>query len=84
MSNKSAPRWTEELEVMRKRVNALRRRYQRTKKNEELREQRKTIFRRESKVGNNNQKRKKNSSWKEYCNMTSSTNPWNDVYKLAA
>jgi hypothetical protein len=24
------------------------------------------------------------TSWKEYCNMTSSTNPWNEVYKLAA
>jgi hypothetical protein len=29
-------------------------------------------------------KKKKISSWEEYCNMTSSTNPWNEVYKLAA
>jgi hypothetical protein len=23
-------------------------------------------------------------SWKEYCNLTTSSNPWNEVYKLAA
>ena len=23
-------------------------------------------------------------SWKEYCNLTSATNPWNAVYKLAS
>jgi hypothetical protein len=29
-------------------------------------------------------KKEEISSWKEYFNMTSSTNPWNEVYKLAA
>ena len=29
-------------------------------------------------------KREKILSWKEYCNLTSSSNPWNEVYKLAA
>ena len=24
------------------------------------------------------------SSWKEYCTLTSSANPWNEVYKIAA
>jgi len=24
------------------------------------------------------------SSWKEYCTMTTSTNPWNEIYKIAA
>jgi len=24
------------------------------------------------------------SSWKEYCTMTSATNPWNELYKIAA
>jgi translation initiation factor RLI1 len=37
----SVPWWTEELTIKRKRRNALRRRYQRTKNNEELREYRK-------------------------------------------
>ena len=29
-------------------------------------------------------KRGKIRSWKEYCNMTTATNPWTMVYKLAA
>jgi len=35
-SNKSVPWWTEELTIMKKRLNALRRRYQRTRNNEDL------------------------------------------------
>jgi len=37
-SNNSVPWWTEELTIMRKRLNALRRRYQRTRNNEDLRQ----------------------------------------------
>ena len=29
-------------------------------------------------------KREKIRPWKEYCNMTTATNPWTMVYKLAA
>jgi hypothetical protein len=29
-------------------------------------------------------KKEKIRSWKEYCNMTTSNNPWNEVYKLSA
>jgi hypothetical protein len=29
-------------------------------------------------------KREKFNSWKEYCNVAASTNPWSQVYKLAA
>ena len=29
-------------------------------------------------------KREKFKSWKEYCNLTYDTNPWNVVYKLAS
>jgi hypothetical protein len=42
--DKSVPRWTKELTVMRKRTNALRRRYQRMRNNDELRKQRKAIY----------------------------------------
>jgi len=77
MSNKSVPWWTEELTIMRKMVNALRRKYQRTRNSEELREQRKTLYL-EGKA------RYLATVQKEYCNMTSSTNPWNEEYKLAA
>jgi hypothetical protein len=37
-THKSVPWWTEELTVLRKRTNALRRRHQRTRNNDELRE----------------------------------------------
>jgi predicted nucleic acid-binding Zn-ribbon protein len=43
-TNRSIPWWTGELTVMRKRTNALRRRFQRTRTNEGLREQRKTQY----------------------------------------
>jgi hypothetical protein len=43
ITNKSVPWWTDELTVMKKRTNALRR-YQRTRKHEGLREQRKNIY----------------------------------------
>jgi hypothetical protein len=76
--------WTEELTIMRKRVNALRRKYQRTGNNEELREQCKTQYL-EGKARYAAKIKKENiSSWKEYCNMTSSTNPWKEVHKLGA
>ena len=29
-------------------------------------------------------KTEKFNSWKEYCNVAASTNPWSQVYKLAA
>jgi hypothetical protein len=84
MSNKTVPWWTEELTTTRKKLNALRRKYQRTRNNEELRHQRKTQCievkaRYASKI-----KSEKYSSWKVYCNLTSSTNLCNEVYKLAA
>jgi hypothetical protein len=69
---------------MRKRVNALRRRYQRTRNSEELREQRKTHYLEGKARYATTIKKEKITSWKDYCNMTSSSNPWNEVYKLAA
>jgi predicted nucleic acid-binding Zn-ribbon protein len=41
---KSVPWWTKELTIKRKRLNALRRLYQRTENNYELREHRKNIY----------------------------------------
>jgi hypothetical protein len=28
--------------------------------------------------------KERNTSWKEFCNMTSSINPWNEIYRIAA
>jgi hypothetical protein len=69
---------------MRKRVNALRRKFQKTKDNEELRTQRRIQYS-EAKTNYATKIRKaKCLSWKEYCNMTTYTNPWNEGYRLAA
>ena len=83
ITNKSVPWWRDELTVMRKRTNALRR-YQRTRKHEGLKEQRKTVYLAEKTWYEATIKREKIRSWKEYCNLTSSSNPWNEVCKLAA
>jgi hypothetical protein len=68
---------------MRKRLNAVRRRYQRTKNNEELREYRKNIYYEEKTRYQITIKNEKLKSWKESCSMAPCTNPWNAVYKLA-
>ena len=81
---RSIPWWTGELTVMRKHTNTLRRRYQRTRLNEGLREQRKTRYLEEKARYEATMRREKLRSWKAYCNLTTSSNPWNKVYKLAA
>jgi len=47
---KSVPRWTDSLTIMRKRINALRRLYQRTRNNEKLKESRKHKYLEEKKM----------------------------------
>jgi hypothetical protein len=84
ITNKSVPWWTDELTVMRKRTNALRRRYQRTRKHEGLREQRKTIYLAGKAMYEATIKREKIQSWKEYCNLMTFSNPWNEVHKSEA
>ena len=84
ITNKSVPWWTDELTVMRKKTYALRRRYQRPRNHEGLREQRKTIYLAEKAKYEATIKREKIQSSKEYCNLTTFSNPWNEVYKLAA
>jgi hypothetical protein len=80
---KSVPWWTEGLTIMWKRLNALRRIYQRTRNNEELRECRKRKYFEEKKKYQTEIRKEKLNSWKEYCNVTASSNPWSQVYKLA-
>ena len=82
--NKIAPWWTQELTIRRKKVNALRRRYQRTKNNEILRDSRKTQYYEERTQYQGLIKKEKKESWKKFCNVTTSQNPWNIVYKLAS
>ena len=82
--HKTVPWWTEDLTIARKRVNAFRKKYQRTKNNGNLRDQRQTEYQAEKAQYQAKIKKAKLHSWKQYCNKTSPTNPWNIVYKSAA
>jgi hypothetical protein len=68
---------------MRKRLNALRRRYKRTRNNEDLRQQRKTQYLEGRARYAATIKKRKDRFMEGILNMTFSTNPWNEVYKLA-
>jgi hypothetical protein len=81
---KSAPSWTTELTIMRKKTNAMRRRYQCTIRNENLTEDRKQLYQQEKKKYAATLRKTKISSWKQYCNATTMSNPWNAVYNLAS
>ena len=80
---KSVPWWTGELTIMRKKINAMRRRYQRTLQDSNLRETRKLQYLQEKRKYEATLRKAKIQSWKQYCNATTSANPWNVVYKLA-
>ena len=80
---RTVPWWSEELTILRKRLNALRRRYQRTKNEAELREARKNEYFAVRRTYQATIKKQKIDSWKQYCNTTTSINPWNAVYKIA-
>ena len=82
-SHKTVPWWSSDLTVLRKRTKALRRLYQRTRNNEELREKRKTRYYECRATYAASIKQAKIRSWKEYCNTTNDNNPWNAAYKLA-
>jgi len=84
LRHKPIPWWTSQLTTQRKEVNAKRRRYQRTKKNNELREQRKGQYLASKAEYVAAIRREEIKSWKEFCNLTSVTNPWNAIYKMAA
>ena len=84
ITQKSVPWWTEELTVKRKKLNSLRKLYQRTKNNQQLRERRKSRYYEEKTTYQATIKREKLKSWKEYCNLTPCADPWNAVYRLAS
>jgi len=84
VQHKSVPWWTQRLTILRKKVNAQRRRYQRTKGNIALCEQRKEQYMATKAEYAATIRKESFTSWKEYCTTTSATNPWNAIYKLAA
>jgi hypothetical protein len=84
LRHKSVPWWTARLTTQRKEVNAKRRRYQRTKEKNELREQRREQYLASKAEYAAAIRQEKSKSWKEFWNVTSATNPWNEIYKMAA
>ena len=82
--HRTVPWWSAGLRMLTKRTNALHRLYQRTRNNEELRERRKTQYFECKATYAASIRREKIRSWKEYCTMTSASNPWSAAYKLAA
>jgi hypothetical protein len=81
---KSVPWWTGELTIMRKKLNAIRRRYQRTAQHSNLRETRQYQYLQEKRKCEATLRKAKIQSWKQYCNISMSTKPWNMVHKLAS
>jgi hypothetical protein len=68
---------------MRKKINAIRWRYQRTKHDSNLREAMKQHYLQEKRKYEATLRKTKMHSWKQYCNVLTASNPWNAVYKLA-
>ena len=81
---KSAPWWSVGLTAMRKKVNANRRLYQRTRNGEALKERRKATYMEAKRTYQAETKKAKCTSEKEFYNVAASINPWSQVYKLAA
>jgi hypothetical protein len=74
-TNRSVPWWTDELTIMRKRLNALRRRCQRTKNNENLRTYGKVQYLEGKARYASTIKNEKFSSWIAFCNLNQLTTP---------
>ena len=76
--------WTEELMVLRKTANALRRRYQRTTSNEHLRQERKEKYFDGRCEYEGKMQEAKLKSWKTVCTVSDGVNPWNTVHKMTS
>jgi len=76
---KSVSWWRDNLTLMRKKVNACRKLFQRTR-----RENRKKKYLEAKRRYQDGIKKEKLNSWKEFCNVATSINPWSQVYKLWA
>ena len=83
-SHRSIPWWSADLTILRKRTNDLRRLYQRTRNNGELRQKRKTQYFESKATYADTIRREKIRSWKEYCDVSTASNPWGAIYKKAA
>jgi len=69
------PWWTQNLTILREKLNAQRRKFQRTKDNKDLRDQRKEEYLATKTEYAAAIRKERYTSWKEYCTMTAITNP---------
>jgi ribonuclease HI len=81
---RSVPWWTSDLTLLRKKALALRRRYQRTKTDANLRHERRLLYLECNRLYQAKLREQKLKSWKDFCTSIESSNPWNAVYRYAA
>jgi hypothetical protein len=81
---RKVPWWTGELTLLRKRALALRRRYQRTRNDDNMRHERKLRYQEEKRLYQAKLQEEELKSWKEFCSHTTGSNSWNAVYKLVS
>jgi hypothetical protein len=82
ITRRRVPCWNDGLKTLRKKVNALQRRYQRTLNNEDLRKERKIRYNEEKRKYQLKLQQEKFKSWRKCCS-TEEANPWNAIYKTA-
>jgi hypothetical protein len=76
----SVPWWTSELTTLCKKALAMRRRFQRTKNDANLKQDRRIQYVEGNRTYQAKLQEVKLKSWKDFCSRTQSSNPWNLVY----
>jgi hypothetical protein len=81
---RSVPWWTKYLTLHRKKKLAMRRRFQRTKNDDNLRLERRQQYLECNRIYQTKLREEKLQSWKDFRSNSNSSNPWNGVYRYAA
>jgi len=76
--------WSSELTILRKRALALRRRYKRTRNDDNLRQERKLQYQEGKRKYQAKLQERNIKSWKDFCSRSADSNPWSAVYEQAA
>ena len=79
----SVPWWNNELAILRKKALAMRRRYQWTTNNADLRQERELQYQEGNRTYQAKLREAKLKLWKDFCSRTQSSNPWNSAYRYA-
>jgi hypothetical protein len=81
---RSVPWWSNEFTVLRNRALTFRRRYQRTRNDDNLQQERKLQDQEGKRLYQAKLQEGKLKSWKDFCSRTTDSNRWGVVYKLAS